>query len=102
MGRNLRTLLLIGLVGSLMIPSTQAGAAAGPVTLTVDALAHIDGAGHAIPPDPGGGGGGELPPVYEFSVGPGAVLRVSSVPGLISADNGATFNRADGSKGSIT
>lgn len=45
--------------------------------------ANIFGAGLALPPDPGGFGGGTLPPVFAFGAGfGGGTLRFTSVAGL--------------------
>jgi hypothetical protein len=71
-------------------------------TITVDATANIYGAGHEVPPDPGGGGGGDLPPVHEIPVGSGLILKFCRVTGSISADGGFTYNGPDGSGGPIT
>lgn len=57
--------------------------------LIVNGDANIFGAGHTIPPAPGGGhsgpgsGGGELPPVFSFAAGSGQILTFSSVTGTV-------------------
>ena len=95
--------LVVGSVGvASIMPGPASAAIDDPITITVHATANIYGAGHAVPPDPGGGGGGELPPVHEFPVGSGQVLQLVGIDGTISADNGVTFNGADGSRGPIT
>ncbi len=67
-------------------------------TLTVSGMANIFGAGHAVPPDPDGGGGGLLPPFVTFAPGPGRVLTFSSVTGMVSCcgSDPAAFNGPDG------
>lgn len=50
----------------------------------VPGTANIFGAGHAVPPNPGGSGGGTLPPVHVFSAAPGTVLTFPSITGSIS------------------
>jgi hypothetical protein len=82
--------LAVGAMGLL----TSRGAAQ---VLTVDARANIFGAGHAVPPAPGGDGGGLLPPVFSFAPGPNQALSFSSVIGLVSCCGGGdTFNGPDG------
>ncbi|MEO5987837.1 MAG: T9SS type A sorting domain-containing protein [Candidatus Eisenbacteria bacterium] len=49
--------------------------------LSIPATANIFGAGHATPPNPGGGSAGTLPPLLSFAPGPGKVL-ISYVRGL--------------------
>jgi hypothetical protein len=79
----------------------MARALGGPAPITVDAIANIYGAGHDVAPDPGGGGGGELPALVAVPAD-GQVLKIRSAVGSISADGGASFNGADGSLGPIT
>lgn len=95
-------MLLAGVVALVLAMPAGAKAGVASVTLTIDATANIYGAGHTVPPDPGGGGAGELPASYAFSVPSGAVLRFSSVSGSISADGGVTHNGPDGSRGPIS
>jgi hypothetical protein len=71
--------------------------AAGATTVVVDAKANIFGAGHAVPPDPGGGGAGLLPPCVSFTGGPGYTVLFSSVTGTVFCCNGeAGGNGPDG------
>lgn len=104
--RFVRTLFVpIILVGGLALhASTNAEARVDPliVTLYVAADANIYGAGHASAPEPGGGGGGQLPPSFTFPVVEGQVVSFLSVTGSISADGGFTYNGPDGSLGPIT
>jgi hypothetical protein len=59
-------------------------------------MANIFGAGHAAPPQPGGGGAGILPPEFDLPANP-AVLTFSSVTGIISLNDslGVYFNDPD-------
>ena len=61
------------------------------VNLTIPADANIFGAGHAVPPAPGGGGAGELPPEFDlgFTAGSGLVLIFTSVTGSVIVDSGS-------------
>ncbi|MEO5989480.1 MAG: hypothetical protein ABIU54_13295 [Candidatus Eisenbacteria bacterium] len=59
-------------------------AAASAADLTVPGQANIFGAGHAVPPAPGGELGGVLPPSYSFAAGAGQVLTFSSVTGTVT------------------
>jgi len=70
------------------------------VTLTVDAKSNIFGAGHAVAPDPGGGGGGVLPAAYAFSAAPGQVLEFSSAAGVVSCCGSPAYvgNGPDGAQ----
>jgi hypothetical protein len=65
-------------------------------TLTVSGLANIFGAGHAIAPDPQGGGGGQLPPSFTFLPDSNLVLTISNVSGLVQSWAGADPNGGDG------
>ena len=57
----------------------------GPETsLTVPARANIFGAGQAKPPDPGGGGAGELPPMVTLPPGANRIVTVPSVSGGVN------------------
>jgi len=52
--------------------------------LTVPARANIFGAGHAEPPDPGGGGAGELPPMLPLPPGAKRIVTFPSVTGRVN------------------
>jgi hypothetical protein len=76
----MKTKLLLSLTGcACALVASQAAAA----TLSVEGLANIYGSGHAVAPDPDGGGGGILPPSYSFGAGPGQVLTFDSVVGEV-------------------
>ena len=53
-------------------------------TLTIPARANIFGAGQAEPPDPGGGGAGESPPMVPLPPGANRVLTFPSVTGRVN------------------
>ncbi|MBX3382001.1 MAG: hypothetical protein KF864_00690 [Phycisphaeraceae bacterium] len=72
-----------------------AGLARG-VVVEVDGRANIFGAGYMVAPDPGGGGGGVLPPLIPLSAGQGNVVQVTSVTGTVSAGFGFAFHGGDG------
>jgi hypothetical protein len=96
--------IVVGVLAAVLLPTA---ASAGPgqsptVTLTIHALANIYGAGHTVAPEPGGGGAGELPPVYEFPAASGQILQFSSVEGTISADGGMTHGGPDGTQYGIS
>jgi hypothetical protein len=63
-------------------------------TLAVDGQSNIFGAGHAVAPNPGGGGAGILPPSYTLPSGTGRILTFSSITGIVSCGPGS--NGADG------
>lgn len=54
-----------------------------PISFGVDGTANIFGAGHLAPVAPGGGGAGVLPFEHMFAAGPGQVLRMLTVTGLV-------------------
>lgn len=58
--------------------------AAHSASLTVDAMANIFGAGHAVAPAPGGEAPGILPPGHVFAAAPGQTLTFTSVTGTVS------------------
>ena len=60
-------------------------------TISVDAQSNIFGAGHAAPPDPGGGHAGILPPSYTFPSGGSQVLTFSSVSGSVTYNGGGNY-----------
>jgi hypothetical protein len=53
-------------------------------SLTVSARANIFGAGQAKPPDPGGGGAGELPPMVQLPSGANRIVTFPSVTGRVN------------------
>lgn len=53
-------------------------------SLTVPARANIFGAGQAEPPDPGGGGAGELPPMVPLPPGAKRIVTFPSVTGRVN------------------
>ena len=57
------------------------------INLNVDAQSNLFGAGRDAAPDPGGNGGGILPPSYEFAAGSDLELVFSSVTGSVSYNN---------------
>lgn len=59
-------------------------------TLIVPADSNIFSGEQPLPPDPGGAGGGELPPEFDFgfAAGAGLVLTFSSVTGDVMLDSG--------------
>ena len=87
--------------------SARAGAARAatvapdrPAPVTVSARANIFGAGHDVPPDPGGGGPGVLPPEWRLPAGPGRLLTFPSVTGSVNPIRGyAEFVSAAGDQG---
>ena len=70
---------------------------ASGATLDVPANANIFGAGHSVPPAPGGAGEGVLPPSYDlgFTVGSGVQLTFSSVTGSVILNSGSGDNAND-------
>jgi hypothetical protein len=72
-----------------------AGAAYG-VDVVVPGQGNIFGAGFAVPPSPGGGGGGVLPTLINVGVGPGGYVEFPSVTGEVSAGVGFPLHGGDG------
>ena len=52
--------------------------------LTISADSNIFGAGKVSVPDPGGGTGGQLPPLYNFAAAAGQVLTFSNISGIVN------------------
>jgi hypothetical protein len=52
--------------------------------LTIPAASNIFGAGQIEPPAPGGGTGGQLPPLYNFAAAAGQVLTFSNISGTVN------------------
>jgi hypothetical protein len=69
-------------------------------TIQVSADSNIFGAGHSVPPAPGVGGAGVLPPEYDFGFTATSNLYVtfSSISGtvIMNAGSGDNMNNADG------
>jgi hypothetical protein len=59
------------------------------VSMEVDARSNLFGAGRSEAPDPGGSGGGILPPVYSFSPASNLVLTFSRLSGTVAYNNDA-------------
>lgn len=75
------------LVAAAAAIAIVSGPVASATTLVVPATANIFGAGHAAPPEPGGGGAGTLPPSVAFAAQAGQVLTFSGVVGGVSCCN---------------
>ena len=84
---TVRALLVVSLAGS-----------ATAATLDVSGDANLFGAGHAVAPEPGGLGGGTLPPGFSFPAGPGQVLRITGVAGCVAMT--VSFGNCEGPDGS--
>ena len=86
---NIRTSFILF---SIQIYAITASAA----IIDVPGTANIFGAGHTLAPEPGGGGGGTLPPGFLLPLGTGRSLTVSSVTGTITNSNGSQVIDPDG------
>jgi hypothetical protein len=80
---------------ALLIVSTPPVSAAS-VTVSVPGSANIFGAGHAIPPAPGGGGGGVLPTLVTLPPGTGRTITFTGVTGTIDFGPCCPENGPDG------
>ena len=67
----------------------------GPA-LVVAANANLYGAGHAMAPEPGGGGAGVLPPFVVLPPGTGRLMLLTGVAGAIDIFGGAPSEGPDG------
>jgi hypothetical protein len=68
--------------------------------LTIRADSNIFGAGKTFAPAPGGGLGGQLPPMFNFAAGPGKVLTFSSISGNVYVSGfSANSNNGNGDGG---
>lgn len=91
---------LAAFAGLLLVVSSAAVSKAAPIV--VDAKSNIFGAGRSAAPDPGGFGGGILPPVLSFTPGDNLEVIFNSVTGSVSYNNDAgdpnrgQFNGPDG------
>jgi hypothetical protein len=79
-------------------------------TVSVLDTANIQGAGHSVAPNPGGGSGGTLPPFFAFTANSGFVLQASVVgttsltPGFdgVNGEGSASFSTNISSYGGIS
>lgn len=76
-----------------------AASTASAAQLTIPGQANIFGAGHAVPPAPGGELGGVLPPSHTFVAGAGQVLTFSSVTGTVTCCSSDLINYGTGPDG---
>lgn len=74
-------------------------AAASAAELNIPGQANIFGAGHAVPPAPGGELGGVLPPSHSFVAAAGQVLTFSSVSGIVTCCSSDLINFGTGPDG---
>ena len=105
MGRHAPNLVVAALMIALAAAGTTACGDPAPVTpppspavtlvpgemsstIRVSARANIFGAGHDVPPAPGGGGPGLLPPVVYLPPGQGRVVTFPSVTGKVNPITG--------------
>lgn len=87
--------ILAGLLGiAVSLGASIAGA--DVVAVNVPATSNIYGAGHAVPPAPGGNGGGVLPTMVSIPAGTGRKVSLSSVSGSIDFGPCCVPNDADG------
>jgi hypothetical protein len=72
--------------------------------LTISGQSNIFGAGKTSAPAPGGGFGGQLPPVFNFAAGPGQVLTFSNISGIVnySGASPATSTNGNGDGGYLS
>src|SRR2546428_8525050 len=88
--------MLTGVGGD--VAATDEASTASTVSFSVVGDANIFGAGHPVPPEPGGYGAGTLPPGVAFPPGPGRVLTVTNVTGCVTMT--VSFGVCDGGDGS--
>jgi PEP-CTERM motif len=84
-------------IAAVILGLTGASVVRGQV-VDVPGTANIFGAGHSVPPEPGGLGGGTLPPVVSFTPGTGLILTVPNVSGTVTLTPGFP-NNGNGSSG---
>ncbi len=84
------------------IHKTNVGLEQVVIKKVVSAKANIFGAGHLTSPDPGGGGGGVLPPFATFPATPGKVLTFSSIAGTVTYYGNGPHVGPDGEPGGST
>lgn len=76
-----------------------AGSDAAPTSVTVPGTANIYGAGHAVPPAPGGNGAGVLPIEVALPPGTRRTVTLSAVSGNVDFGPCCSPNAADGVAG---
>jgi hypothetical protein len=86
------------LAGALLVPASLA-AQSQSYDIAVDGRSNIYGSGHAIPPEPGGGGAGILPPVAVLPEGEDRVLLFTAVMGLVNCCGATPDTGPDGKPG---
>lgn len=94
-----RCVMTLGAACALGMVSAANGGVIAAFEVEVPGTANLFGAGHGVAPEPGGGGGGSLPPLIELpAVQSGAYFSMSAVFGSVSCCSGAggTFNGPDG------
>src|SRR4028119_39813 len=64
--------------------------------LNVSGDSNIFGAGKTSAPAPGGGFGGQLPPMFDFAAGPGKVLTFSNISGSVNYSGSSTATSTNG------
>ena len=89
-------LMLAGAGGD--VAATDEASTASTVSFSVVGDANIFGAGHPVPPEPGGYGAGTLPPEFAFTASPGQEMTVTSVTGCVTMTVGTGY--CDGGDGS--
>ena len=67
----------------------------------VSSRANIWGAGHDEAPSPGGGGGGELPPLVDLEVSEGTEVSFPCTSGTVDCCSGSMFSAPAGPEGSV-
>lgn len=88
-----KTLLALALAAGLLV--TAAPASTDPSKKRVNARANIFGAGLTAAPQPGGGGAGWLPPMWQIPRSAG-VVTFPRIVGMVSPLDEASFNGAGG------
>jgi hypothetical protein len=86
---------LLTVLGLSLVTFTALSPIAKSAQITVPATSNIFGAGRAIAPDPGGGGGGTLPPVISVNAAPGQFFVFPEITGSVSL-GGPAVNGPDG------
>src|SRR5262245_15371133 len=64
--------------------TVSACAGEGMTVVAVSGRANIFGAGRAVAPDPGGGGGGQTPPRVDFEIHEGSVVTFPCTSGVVN------------------
>jgi hypothetical protein len=81
-----RAVIRVAAVPFVLLVMSIPGAHAG--VISVPDTANIQGAGHSVAPNPGGGSGGTLPPFFTFAANSGFVFQATSVVGTTSLTPG--------------